>query len=78
MIAGRRRVALEHLRKSLARAQQFAAAMDTPARPPEGLSLQLVSRVVSHDNIMAMYSFGGEAWPITPDLSYWNGPTALS
>ena len=38
----RRRVALEHLRKSLARARQFAAAMDTPARPPEGVSLYLV------------------------------------
>ncbi len=40
--AGRRRVALEHLRKSLARARQFAAAIDTPSRPPEGVSLQLV------------------------------------
>ncbi len=40
--AGRRRVALEHLRKSLARARQFAAAMDTPARPPAGVSLYLV------------------------------------
>jgi len=40
--AGRRRVALEHLRKSLARARQFAAAIDTPARPPAGVSLYLV------------------------------------
>ncbi len=40
--AGRRRVALEHLRKSLDRARQFAAAMDTPARPPDGVSVYLV------------------------------------
>jgi hypothetical protein len=38
----RRRVALEHLRKSLARARQFSAALDIPARPPAGVSLHLV------------------------------------
>jgi len=36
----------------------------------------LVSRVRSHDNILAVYSLGGEAWPITPDRSFWNGPNA--
>ncbi len=40
--AGRRRVALEHLRKSLARARQFAAAMDISAQLPAGVSLYLV------------------------------------
>ena len=40
--AARRRVALDHLRKSLRRAKQFAEAMDTPASPPPGLDLYLV------------------------------------
>ena len=34
-----------------------------------GEKTRLVSRVRSHDNIRAMYSLGGEAWPITPDRS---------
>ena len=40
--AERRRVALGHLRKSLARARQFSAALDIPARPPDGVSLYLM------------------------------------
>ena len=38
----RRRVALEHLQKSLIRARQFSAALDIPARPPDGVSLYLM------------------------------------
>ncbi len=39
--AARRRIARDHLRKSLARARQFQQALDVPARPPDGLSLYL-------------------------------------
>lgn len=39
--AARRRVALDHLRKALARAKQFHAALDVPASPPNGLRLHL-------------------------------------
>jgi hypothetical protein len=38
----RRRVALEHLRKSLVRARQFSLALDIPAQPPDGVSLYLM------------------------------------
>ncbi len=41
--ARRRRIALDHLRKSLARGRQFAAALDRPATPPEGLYLALLA-----------------------------------
>lgn len=41
--ADRRRVARDHLRKNLARARQFAEAMDSPASPPPGTSLYLVA-----------------------------------
>ncbi len=37
----RRRIAVDHLRKSLARARQFHAALDGPAVPPPGLALHL-------------------------------------
>jgi hypothetical protein len=37
----RRRIAVDHLRKVLARARQFQAALDVPASPPAGLSLYL-------------------------------------
>lgn len=39
--AARRRIALDHLRKSLAHASQFQAALDVPATPPPGLTLHL-------------------------------------
>lgn len=39
----RRRIALDHLRKSLARAEQFHRAMDRPASPPEGLDIVLIA-----------------------------------
>jgi len=41
--ADRRRVALDHLRKSLRRARQFAEAMDVPASPPDGTAFYLVA-----------------------------------
>jgi lecithin:cholesterol acyltransferase len=37
----RRRIALDHLAKSLARARQLQAALDRPAQPPAGLTLHL-------------------------------------
>lgn len=39
--AQRRRIARDHLAKSLARARQFQAALDVPASPPPGLTLHL-------------------------------------
>ena len=39
--AVRRRIARDHLRKSLARAQQLHAALDRPATPPAGLDVHL-------------------------------------
>lgn len=42
-IDARRRVAVDHLRKSLRRARQFAEAMDVPASPPSGTALYLVA-----------------------------------
>ena len=41
--AERRRIALEHQRKSLERAKRFQAALDRPASPPEGTSLYLIA-----------------------------------
>jgi pimeloyl-ACP methyl ester carboxylesterase len=41
--AERRRVGLDHLRKSLRRARQFAEAMDLPAALPEGTFLYLIA-----------------------------------
>ncbi|MGF1485143.1 MAG: hypothetical protein ACFBZ8_12350 [Opitutales bacterium] len=39
----RRAIAREHLAKCLAQAEAFHAALDTPARPPEGTSIYLVA-----------------------------------
>lgn len=39
----RRRIAFDHLRKSLARARQFTQAMDQPSKPPAHLTLKLVA-----------------------------------
>ncbi len=39
----RRLIALDHLRKALARADQFHRALDRPADPPEGLSIVLIA-----------------------------------
>jgi pimeloyl-ACP methyl ester carboxylesterase len=38
----RLQIAFDHLRKSLMRARSFANALDVPARPPQGLSLNLI------------------------------------
>jgi len=39
----RRRIALDHLQKSLTRARRVTAALDTPATPPERLDLMLIA-----------------------------------
>jgi len=53
--AVRRRIALEHQRKALHRARQFAAAMDVPATPPESVSMFLVAGdAVSTDAVVAV------------------------
>ncbi len=39
----RREIALDHQAKALRRARQFAAAMDTPAQPPDSLKLLLIA-----------------------------------
>ncbi len=39
----RRRIALDHQRKALRRAERFAAALDTPAARPSGLDLYLIA-----------------------------------
>jgi len=41
--AERRRIALDHQRKLLARARRFHEAIDRPASPPAGLSLHLIA-----------------------------------
>ncbi|MFB6249982.1 MAG: esterase/lipase family protein [Salinibacter sp.] len=41
--AARRRIAQDHLQKSLRRARRFHAALDVPASPPEGLDLLLMA-----------------------------------
>ena len=41
--AERRAIALDQLRKSLARAEQFHRAVDRPASPPEGLEIVLIA-----------------------------------
>lgn len=39
----RRRIALDHQRKCLKRAERFTQALDTPATPPDSLSLYLIA-----------------------------------
>jgi pimeloyl-ACP methyl ester carboxylesterase len=59
--ATRRRIALDHQRKALRRARQFAAAMDIPASPPAGVSLFLVAGdAVSTEAVMAVEPDTGE------------------
>lgn len=41
-VAERRRIALEHLAKCLARAEQLHRALDVPSMPPEGTTLSLI------------------------------------
>ncbi len=42
-VTERKRIALDHQRKSLSRAKQFTAALDVPGSPPVGTSLYLVA-----------------------------------
>ncbi|MDA1274560.1 MAG: hypothetical protein O2960_10995 [Verrucomicrobia bacterium] len=39
----RRAIAVDHLRKCLARARQFQAALDVLAKPPDGFELRLIA-----------------------------------
>ncbi|MGH7889499.1 MAG: hypothetical protein ACRENF_02990, partial [Thermodesulfobacteriota bacterium] len=39
----RREIAIDHLRKSLKRAEQFDRAIDLPSEPPEGLNMYLIA-----------------------------------
>ncbi len=58
--AGRRELALGHLRKCLERARSFQEALDVPAKPPEGLDLYLVAGdAVPTNAILRMTSEGG-------------------
>lgn len=51
--AARTAVARDHLRKSLARARHFHAAMDRPATPPPGLSMYLIAGDAAPTNAVA-------------------------
>jgi len=60
-IATRRRIALDHQRKALQRAKQFAAALDIPATPPVGLSLYLIAGdAVPTNAVVAVDTVSGE------------------
>ena len=55
----RRRIALDHLQKCLGRARQFFAALDKPARPPDGLELSLIAGdAVPTDAVVSVTSGG--------------------
>lgn len=57
--AARRCIAAEHLRKCLARAEQFHRAIDVPSVPPETLSLSLVlGDAVSTPSVLAVGTTG--------------------
>jgi Lecithin:cholesterol acyltransferase len=56
----RRAVALDHLEKALARAQQFHAALDAPASPPPGTTLHLFSGDAVATPAVARISDSGE------------------
>jgi len=52
----RRKIALDHLRKSLARARQFQNAIDRPATPPDGLKLYLIAGDAVPTNSIVTYN----------------------
>lgn len=54
----RRAVALDHLRKSLRRAERFHEALDKPATPPKGISIHLVAG--DAENTIAVYEVNEE------------------
>jgi pimeloyl-ACP methyl ester carboxylesterase len=56
----RRSIALDHLEKSLARAQRFHAALDVPATPPPGTTLHLFSGDAVPTAAVAQVSESGE------------------
>ena len=57
-VEDRRRIALDHLDKSLARAKQFHAALDRPASPPTGLALHLYAG--DAEDTAAVLEVGGD------------------
>lgn len=59
--AGRRRIALDHQRKSLNRARQFHSALDIPARPPDGLELYLVAGDAKLTGAVVAVEGGGQS-----------------
>ena len=57
----RRRIALEHLHKSLRSARAFTDALDVPATPPKGLSINLIAGdAVETTNVMKVNVDNGE------------------
>ncbi|MCP3904940.1 MAG: hypothetical protein GY715_15045 [Planctomycetes bacterium] len=55
----RRAIALDHLRKCLARARGFFAALDSPQTPPDGLSISLIAGdAVETDAILSVNDAG--------------------
>jgi hypothetical protein len=59
--AERRRIALDHLHKALARARQFARALDQPGTPPAHLKLKLVAGdAIPTDAVAAVDESTGE------------------
>jgi pimeloyl-ACP methyl ester carboxylesterase len=52
----RREIAIDHLRKSLERAQQFQGAIDSPAIPPDGLKLYLIAGDAVPTNSIITYN----------------------
>jgi pimeloyl-ACP methyl ester carboxylesterase len=59
----RRRIARDHLEKSLARARQFQQALDRPATPPAGVELHLVAGDAELTNaVVAVADDGRLAW----------------
>lgn len=54
----RRRIALDHQCKCLRRAAQFAASLDVPASPPDGVSLYLVAGDAEPTQATAVVNLG--------------------
>jgi len=64
----RRRIALDHLKKSLARAEQFQQALDVPAEPPEGLKLYLIAGDAAPTGAVITVDTGTGDIEVTQDL----------
>lgn len=57
----RRKIALDHLRKSLKRAEQFDRAIDLPSKPPQGLKMYLIAGdAVPTDAVLTVNKSTGE------------------